>query len=89
MCACVCTAAIYANDYGCSLHQLGLQESITEAKGWVYGDDYVVSDRPLSSVIDLLSQGIEVSRWKRRGRVEGEMVAVFPMHTLSHYDVFL
>jgi hypothetical protein len=52
--------SFYANDFGCSLEQLGLRECIEEAQQWIYGDTYLILDRPLSSIIDYLSQGLQV-----------------------------
>lgn len=54
-------AAIYANDFGCSLEQLGVRECIQEAQQWIYGDTYLILDRPLSAIIDYLTQGLKVS----------------------------
>jgi hypothetical protein len=42
------------------LEQLGLRECIEEAQQWIYGDTYLILDRPLSSIIDYLSQGLQV-----------------------------
>jgi hypothetical protein len=42
------------------LEQLGLRECIEEARQWIYGDTYLILDRPLSSIIDYLSQGLQV-----------------------------
>jgi len=53
--------AIYANDFGCSLEQLGVRECIQEAQQWIYGDTYLILDRPLSAIIDYLTQGLKVS----------------------------
>lgn len=50
----------YANDFGCSIHELGLQECIQEAKNWSYGQEYLLLDRPLSAVIDFLGQGLQI-----------------------------
>ena len=65
--SCSVLAAIYANDYGCALDKLGLRETVVEAKCWVYGDDYVLSDAPLSDMCSMLSRGLEVrgccDRW--------------------------
>ncbi|XP_024537108.1 lysine-specific histone demethylase 1B isoform X1 [Selaginella moellendorffii] len=52
--------SIYANDFGCSLHQLGVGECIEEARQWIYGDTYMLLDRPLSSIVDHLSKGLNV-----------------------------
>lgn len=43
--------ACYANDFGCSLQQLGLREMITENRKWDSGDSYLVLDRPLSELV--------------------------------------
>lgn len=51
--------AIYANDFGCSLEQLGVRECIQEAQQWIYGDTYLILDRPLSAIIDYLTQGLK------------------------------
>lgn len=50
----------YANDFGCSIHELGLNECIQEAKSWKYGKEYLLLDRPLSSVVELLAEGLKV-----------------------------
>ncbi|GJP56915.1 hypothetical protein CLOM_g15972 [Closterium sp. NIES-68] len=52
--------SIYANDFGCSLRHLGMHESVKEARGWVYGDTYVVCDQPFSTVVHHLAQGVQV-----------------------------
>lgn len=43
--------ACYANDFGCSLHQLGLRDMITENRKWDSGDSYLVLDCPLSELV--------------------------------------
>ncbi|EIE19221.1 amine oxidase [Coccomyxa subellipsoidea C-169] len=51
--------ACYANDFGCSLHQLGLSEMITENQRWDSGDTYLILDRPLQALVQHLSKGVE------------------------------
>lgn len=53
-------AAIYGNDYGCSLDKLGVQECIWEAQHWTYGDTYLILDRPLLSVVGYMSKDLNV-----------------------------
>ncbi|KAG0575463.1 hypothetical protein M758_5G006600 [Ceratodon purpureus] len=52
--------SIYANDFGCSLKQLGVRECIQEAQNWIYGDTYLILDRPMSSVVDFIAKGLKV-----------------------------
>jgi hypothetical protein len=52
--------SIYANDFGCSLKQLGVRECIQEAQSWIYGDTYLILDRPLSSVVDYMAKDLKV-----------------------------
>lgn len=52
--------SIYANDFGCSLKQLGVRECIQEAQNWIYGDTYLILDRPMSSVVDFIAKGLQV-----------------------------
>ncbi|KAL2608486.1 hypothetical protein R1flu_027059 [Riccia fluitans] len=52
--------AIYGNDFGCSLDKLGLYECIQEANQWIYGDTYIILDRPLSSVVNYISRNLHV-----------------------------
>ncbi|CAK0783395.1 hypothetical protein CVIRNUC_006594 [Coccomyxa viridis] len=51
--------ACYANDFGCSLDQLGLHEMITENQRWDSGDTYLVLDRCLSSIVEHLHSKLE------------------------------
>ncbi|KAL3134987.1 hypothetical protein ABBQ32_007941 [Trebouxia sp. C0010 RCD-2024] len=48
--------ACYANDFGCSLHQLGLRELITENQKWDSGDSYLVLDCPLSALVQHIAK---------------------------------
>lgn len=50
----------YANDFACSLHQLGMQEVQQEARCWEYGEEYLVLDRPLSALVDRIRDGLDV-----------------------------
>jgi hypothetical protein len=52
--------AIYANDFGCSLHKMGMHESVIEKKAWKYGEQYLVLDRSLSHVAAALAEGVDV-----------------------------
>lgn len=38
--------ACYANDFGCSLKELGLKEMITENVAWCHGESYLHPDIP-------------------------------------------
>ncbi|CAL8464484.1 g4019 [Coccomyxa elongata] len=53
--------ACYANDFGCSLHQLGLSEMITENQRWDSGETYLILDRPLAAVVQHLHKAVEQS----------------------------
>ena len=60
----------YANDFGTSLNKLGLAEMKQEKLHWSYGEKYLVLDRPLSCVIDKLSEGVQIlTNWQVK-RVE-------------------
>lgn len=56
--------ACYANDWGCSLHQLGLRELITEARrtdashARINGEPYVLLDRSLEEVIRFMAKDL-------------------------------
>ncbi|KAL0045848.1 hypothetical protein WJX82_006614 [Trebouxia sp. C0006] len=50
--------ACYANDFGCTLHQLGLREMITENRKWDSGDDYLVLDCPLSDLVKHIAKDL-------------------------------
>jgi hypothetical protein len=51
---------IYANDFCASLGKLGMRELIEEKKGWIYGEKYLVLDRPLREVALALADGLDV-----------------------------
>ncbi|KAK9856419.1 hypothetical protein WJX84_007168 [Apatococcus fuscideae] len=58
--------ACYANDFGCSLDQLGLTEMITESRRWDAGDSYFTLDRPMMALAESLAQRLPDSilcRW--------------------------
>ncbi|KAK9820697.1 hypothetical protein WJX74_008336 [Apatococcus lobatus] len=48
--------ACYANEFGCSLDQLGLTEMITESRRWDAGDSYFTLDRPMMALAESLAQ---------------------------------
>ncbi|DBA73197.1 TPA: hypothetical protein ACH3X1_011273 [Trebouxia sp. C0004] len=50
--------ACYANDFGCTLHQLGLREMITENRKWDSGEDYLVLDCPLSDLVKHIAKDL-------------------------------
>ncbi|GFR47744.1 hypothetical protein Agub_g9509, partial [Astrephomene gubernaculifera] len=50
--------ACYANDFACSLRQLGVREMVEENKHWDDGETYLLMDRPMSSVITHLARGV-------------------------------
>ncbi|GBG78364.1 hypothetical protein CBR_g26393 [Chara braunii] len=52
--------ALYANDFGCSLTELGVAECIQEARSWSFGDSYFILDRPVSSIIQWLAEGTNI-----------------------------
>lgn len=51
---------IYANDFCASLGKLGMRELIEEKKGWIYGEKYLILDRPLREVALALADGLDV-----------------------------
>ena len=51
---------IYANDFCASLGKLGMHEVIEEKKKWIYGEKYLVLDRPLREVALELARGVDV-----------------------------
>eukprot|EP00877_Chromochloris_zofingiensis_P015153 jgi/Chrzof1/9892/Cz04g19260.t1 len=53
--------ACYANDFGCSIKQLGLREMITENQRWDSGETYLIMDRSLSHVVDQLATGLNIT----------------------------
>jgi len=52
--------SIYANDFGTSLHRLGLRELQIEQAAWKHGEEYLVLDRPLGAVPKLMAEGLQV-----------------------------
>ncbi|KAG2437442.1 hypothetical protein HXX76_006092 [Chlamydomonas incerta] len=52
--------ACYANDFGCSLRQLGLREMIHENKKWDSGETYLLMDRSMGHVVNHLAQGANI-----------------------------
>jgi len=70
--------AVYANDFGCSLRDLGLGELRTECRAWAHGDAYVV---PLDvSYLDLArtwaaTPGVVVELGWPAARVEADAAA--------------
>ncbi len=56
---------IYANDFGSSLRHLGMREVIEEKKNWIYGEKYLVLDRPMREVALALADGLDVrTNWE-------------------------
>lgn len=51
---------VYANDFCASLGKIGMQELVQEKKGWIYGEKYLILDRPLRDVAVSLAHGIDV-----------------------------
>ncbi|KAK9823038.1 hypothetical protein WJX81_001999 [Elliptochloris bilobata] len=51
--------ACYANDFGCSLDQLGLREVITENRRWDSGETYLLLDRSLRHIVEHLARGLD------------------------------
>lgn len=37
-----------------------MRECIQEAQSWIYGDTYLILDRPLSSVVDYMAKDLKV-----------------------------
>lgn len=72
---CVCVYPCVGNPCmcRCSLRHLGLQETIVEARHWVYGEEYLVAQRPLSEMVQHLAHGLQVQHhWEARAiRVAG------------------
>ena len=52
--------AIYANDFGTELADLGMHELAAEGDAWTYGEKYLVLDRPLSAVAGAMALGLDV-----------------------------
>ncbi|EFJ44139.1 amine oxidase-like protein [Volvox carteri f. nagariensis] len=52
--------ACYANDFGCSLKQLGVREMIEENRCWDSGETYLLMDRSMGSVITHLARDANV-----------------------------
>lgn len=52
--------ASYANDFCCSLEQLGLRELIEEGRGWRYRETYLCMDHSMGFVVDRLSTGLDI-----------------------------
>eukprot|EP00891_Asterochloris_glomerata_P008389 jgi/Astpho2/8389/e_gw1.00122.39.1_t len=58
--------ACYANDFGCSIEQLGLRELVLENRNWESGDTYLVLDRSLRDVAAHLAASVQSNirlRW--------------------------
>ncbi|KAK9867463.1 hypothetical protein WJX84_001341 [Apatococcus fuscideae] len=53
--------ACYANDFGCSLGQLGLTEMITESRRWDAGEAYFTLDRPMMALAESMAQRLPQS----------------------------
>ncbi|KXZ54086.1 hypothetical protein GPECTOR_5g191 [Gonium pectorale] len=53
--------ACYANDFACSLRQLGMRETIEENRKWDSGETYLLMDRSMGHVISSLARGLESS----------------------------
>lgn len=53
--------ACFANDFGCSLRQLGLREMIKENNLWTYGESYLIpTDHSYSELIADLAAGVKI-----------------------------
>jgi len=52
--------AVFANDFGCSLDQLGVQEMIVENINWVHGPAYLTVNGSFSTVVQKLSEGTNI-----------------------------
>lgn len=52
--------ACYANDFGCSLKNLGVREMIEENKRWDSGESYLLMDRTMGYVPEQLAKGLDV-----------------------------
>jgi monoamine oxidase len=54
--------AVYANDYGADLSDIGLRETIAEQRAWSHGEDYIVLDggATLSDAMRHLAEGSRV-----------------------------
>eukprot|EP00958_Prasinococcus_capsulatus_P014932 scaffold1578_cov340-Prasinococcus_capsulatus_cf.AAC.4 len=61
------TARTPARGGRCSLRQLGLREARAEAARWVYGEEYLVPQQPLSSLVAHLARGLRtLLGWEAR-----------------------
>ncbi|KAK9804891.1 hypothetical protein WJX72_010512 [[Myrmecia] bisecta] len=65
--------ACYANDFGCSISQLGLREMITENRRWDSGETYLVLDRSLRSIVEHLAEDLH-----------GSVRLSCPIHRIEH-----
>ncbi|KAI8469401.1 MAG: amine oxidase-like protein [Monoraphidium minutum] len=50
----------YANDFGCSLAQLGLREMIVENNNWDSGETYLIADQSMRVVVERLAEGLDI-----------------------------
>lgn len=58
--------ACYANDFGCSLKELGLREMIVENAGWDYGETYLLPDMLMGEFVKRRVRLIMLRRRARR-----------------------
>ena len=52
--------SVYANDFGCDMESLGLQEACAEARSWNHGEEYFICRRPLSDLTAHLSRNLDI-----------------------------
>lgn len=52
--------ACYANDFACSLSQMGLREMVEENRRWDSGETYLIPDRSFSHLVEALSRGLSI-----------------------------
>ncbi|GLC55793.1 hypothetical protein PLESTB_001029400 [Pleodorina starrii] len=52
--------ACYANDFACSLRQLGVREMIEENRGWDCGESYLLMDRSMGAVVTHLARDANI-----------------------------
>ncbi|KAG1670019.1 hypothetical protein FOA52_011175 [Chlamydomonas sp. UWO 241] len=62
--------ACYANDFACSLSQLGLRELVEENRRWDSGESYLIADGSMCKLVGHLSQGLNIRTSWPVSRVE-------------------
>lgn len=52
--------ACHANDFCGSLDQIGMRELVEEDRRWDFGESYLIMDRSMKAVADVMAQGVNI-----------------------------